>query len=56
MEKILNMFVVPFRLKEPLSWEDINAIRYHLFPEVRISGEYSQQQLNIGSSLRKEKI
>ncbi|SDN61506.1 nuclease-related domain-containing DEAD/DEAH box helicase [Bacillus sp. OK048] len=40
MEKILNMFVVPFRLKEPLSFEDINAIRYHLFPEVRISAEY----------------
>ncbi|MGG1674282.1 3'-5' exonuclease [Neobacillus sp. NRS-1170] len=40
MEKILNMFVVPFRLKEPLSIEDINAIRYHLFPEVRISAEY----------------
>ncbi|WP_273127604.1 3'-5' exonuclease [Bacillus weihaiensis] len=42
MEKILNMFVVPFRLKEPLSIEDINAIRYHLFPEVRISAEYKQ--------------
>lgn len=40
MEKILNMFVVPFRLKESLSIEDINAIRYHLFPEVRISAEY----------------
>ena len=40
MEKILNMFVVPFRLKEPLSIEDINAIRYHLFPEVRISAEF----------------
>jgi hypothetical protein len=40
MEKILNMFVVPFRLKETLSIEDINAIRYHLFPEVRISAEY----------------
>ena len=40
MEKILNMFVVPFRLKEPLSFEDINAIRYHLFPEVRISAEF----------------
>jgi hypothetical protein len=42
MEKILNMFVVPFRLKEPLSFEDINAIRYHLFPEVRISAEFKQ--------------
>ena len=40
MEKILNMFVVPFRLKESLSMEDINAIRYHLFPEVRISVEF----------------
>lgn len=40
MEKILNMFVVPFSLKESLSIEDINAIRYHLFPEVRISAEY----------------
>jgi len=40
MEKILNMFVVPFRLREPLSMEDINAIRYHLFPEVRISAEF----------------
>ncbi|WP_026575710.1 3'-5' exonuclease [Bacillus sp. UNC438CL73TsuS30] len=40
MEKILNMFVVPFRLREPLSTEDINAIRYHLFPEVRISAEF----------------
>ncbi|MCM3691477.1 3'-5' exonuclease [Neobacillus niacini] len=40
MEKILNMFVVPYRLKDSLSIADINAIRYHLFPEVRISAEY----------------
>src|SRR4051812_14995839 len=40
MEKILNMFVVPFRLREPLTMEDIDAIRYHLFPEVRISAEF----------------
>lgn len=40
LEKILNMFVVPYRLREPLSIEDINAIRYHLFPEVRISAEF----------------
>jgi hypothetical protein len=40
MEKILNMFIVPYRLKEPLSFDDINAIRYHLFPEVRISAEF----------------
>jgi hypothetical protein len=40
IEKILNMFVVPHRLKANLSLDDINAIRYHLFPEVRISAEY----------------
>ncbi len=40
MEKIMNMFIVPYRLKDPLSTEDINAIRYHLFPEVRISAEF----------------
>lgn len=39
-EKILNMFIVPFRLKQPLEYTDINAIRYHLFPEVRISAEF----------------
>jgi hypothetical protein len=39
-EKILNMFVVPFRLREPLSMDEINCIRYHLFPEVRISAEF----------------
>jgi superfamily I DNA and RNA helicase len=40
MEKILNMFVVPFRLRESLTMEEINCIRYHLFPEVRISAEF----------------
>ncbi|MFD0048952.1 3'-5' exonuclease [Actinomycetes bacterium NPDC127524] len=40
MEKILNMFVVPFRLREPLTFQEINSIRYHLFPEVRISAEF----------------
>lgn len=39
MEKLFSMFVVPFQLKEPLSQEDINRIRYHLFPEVRIGAE-----------------
>ncbi|AGK53641.1 NERD domain-containing protein [Bacillus sp. 1NLA3E] len=51
MEKILNMFVVPYRKKEPLSVEDINAIRYHLFPEVRISAEYSRVEGSL-STLR----
>ncbi|MFB1081666.1 3'-5' exonuclease [Jeotgalibacillus sp. JSM ZJ347] len=40
IEKILNMFTVPYRLREPLSKADIDAIRYHLFPEVRISAEF----------------
>lgn len=39
-EKIMNMFIVPFRLKEPLNDEDIKRIRFHLFPEVRISAEF----------------
>ncbi|AZV41716.1 nuclease-like protein [Peribacillus asahii] len=41
-EKITNMFTVPYRLREPLTKEDMDAIRYHLFPEVRISAEYKQ--------------
>ncbi|WP_153730441.1 3'-5' exonuclease [Sporosarcina obsidiansis] len=42
IEKISNMFVVPYRLREPLGKEEIDAIRYHLFPEVRISAEFKQ--------------
>ncbi len=34
------MFVVPYRLRTPLTKEEIDAIRYHLFPEVRISAEF----------------
>lgn len=41
-EKIADMFIVPYRLREPLSKEEIDAIRYHLFPEVRISAEFRQ--------------
>ncbi|SLK35682.1 UvrD/REP helicase [Mycobacteroides abscessus subsp. abscessus] len=40
VEKITNMFVVPYRLRNNLNIYDINAIRYHLFPEVRISAEF----------------
>jgi hypothetical protein len=32
--------MVSFHLREPLSYEEINAIRYHLFPEVRINAEF----------------
>lgn len=42
IEKITNMFVVPYRLKTPLLKEEIDAIRYHHFPEVRISAEFKQ--------------
>src|SRR5690625_2499594 len=42
MEKLTNMFIVPFRLKEPLSKDEIDHIRFILFPEVRISAEYTK--------------
>ncbi|MBY0121470.1 nuclease-related domain-containing DEAD/DEAH box helicase [Bacillus sp. S/N-304-OC-R1] len=41
-EKIYNMFIVPYRLQTPLGKEELDAIRYHLFPEVRISAEFKQ--------------
>ncbi|NMH68046.1 AAA family ATPase [Bacillus sp. RO3] len=42
IEKIVNMFTIPYRLQEPLTKEEMDAIRYHLFPEVRISAEFKQ--------------
>ncbi|RDI38000.1 3'-5' exonuclease [Falsibacillus pallidus] len=42
IEKILNMFSVPYRLREPLTKGEIDTIRFHLFPEVRISAEFKQ--------------
>ncbi|MDQ0158195.1 3'-5' exonuclease [Alkalibacillus salilacus] len=42
IEKLMNMFKVNFRLREPLPQADIDAIRHKLFPEVRISGEFKQ--------------
>ncbi|WFR62790.1 3'-5' exonuclease [Paenibacillus amylolyticus] len=39
IEKLLHMFTVPTRNRYSLTNEDIQAIRYHLFPEVRISAE-----------------
>ncbi|WP_066300228.1 3'-5' exonuclease [Bacillus sp. FJAT-29937] len=41
-DKICNMFIVPYRLRTPLGKEELDAIRYHLFPEVRISAEFRQ--------------
>lgn len=40
MEKIQGMFTVWSPRKNVLSNEDIQAIRFHLFPEVRISAEF----------------
>jgi len=40
LERMLDMFTVPFHEKQMLGEDDIKAIRYHLFPEVRISAEY----------------
>lgn len=37
-KKLSEMFAVSFPLQVPLSEEEIKRIRYHLFPEVRISG------------------
>ncbi|MGD6957249.1 3'-5' exonuclease [Rossellomorea aquimaris] len=42
IEKIVNMFTIPYRLQKPLTKEEMDAIRYHLFPEVRISAEFKQ--------------
>ncbi len=42
IEKIVNMFTIPYRLQNPLTKEEMDAIRYHLFPEVRISAEFKQ--------------
>lgn len=59
MEKLLSMFTVPFQLKQPLSDEEINRIRYHLFPEVRIGaekGEYTPYQDDILLSLHDIKV
>ncbi|MDO3408377.1 3'-5' exonuclease [Saccharibacillus sp. CPCC 101409] len=40
LERMLGMFSIPFHDNQLLSHEDIKAIRYHLFPEVRISAEF----------------
>ncbi|MED4599804.1 3'-5' exonuclease [Paenibacillus validus] len=40
MDKIRGIFTVWNRRKDLLTSEDIQAIRFHLFPEVRISAEF----------------
>ncbi|MFD1884442.1 3'-5' exonuclease [Paenibacillus wenxiniae] len=38
-ERMSNMFPIPFHQRQWLSEEDMTAIRYHLFPEVRIRAD-----------------
>lgn len=52
LEKIQNMFAIKFNFREPLNEEEIRAIRYHLFPEVRISA----RQVEVPSPHYEEKI
>lgn len=40
LERMLGMFNFPFHPNQLLNAEDVKAIRYHLFPEVRISAEF----------------
>ncbi|WP_107724889.1 3'-5' exonuclease [Desmospora activa] len=43
-QKLARMFTVSFTLEEPLTPLDIQRIRFHLFPEVRISGKSKKVQ------------
>lgn len=43
LDKIRNMFSIRFKW-EPLSNSDITAIRYHLFPEVRIAAKVETEE------------
>ncbi|EMR07344.1 DNA-dependent helicase II [Bhargavaea cecembensis DSE10] len=42
IERICGLSSMTFTLREPLNREEIDAIRYHLFPEVRISAEFRE--------------
>ncbi|SIT66096.1 3'-5' exonuclease [Edaphobacillus lindanitolerans] len=42
IEKIYSIAGMAFPLRDPLGRREIDAIRYHLFPEVRISAEYRE--------------
>ena len=43
MEKIYSMFTIPFKLNEKLTYDEMNRIRFHLFPEIRISAEKGER-------------
>lgn len=42
IEKIHALSSMTFPLREPLGRQEIDSIRYHLFPEVRISAEFRE--------------
>ncbi|AET60102.1 superfamily I DNA/RNA helicase [Paenibacillus terrae HPL-003] len=42
MEKLFSMFTIQSKRRYTLTDEDIQAIRFHLFPEVRISAEFKE--------------
>ncbi|MET3209197.1 UNVERIFIED_CONTAM: superfamily I DNA and RNA helicase [Paenibacillus sp. PvR008] len=42
MEKLFGMFTLQSKRRYTLTDEDIQAIRFHLFPEVRISAEFKE--------------
>ncbi|MET3575202.1 3'-5' exonuclease [Bhargavaea ullalensis] len=42
VEKIYAMAEMMFPLRDPLTPNEVDAIRYHLFPEVRISAEFRE--------------
>ncbi|MGO4949090.1 3'-5' exonuclease [Paenibacillus sp. DRB1-1] len=42
MEKLFGMFTIQSKRRYTLTDEDIQAIRFHLFPEVRISAEFKE--------------
>ncbi|WP_411347225.1 3'-5' exonuclease [Paenibacillus sp. WLX2291] len=43
LERMTSMFPHPFHQRQWLSEDDMKAIRYHLFPEVRISADIRQR-------------
>ena len=43
LNKIQNMFPIRFKYWEPLGEDDVRAIRYHLFPEIRISSQVKEE-------------
>jgi hypothetical protein len=45
LDKIHNMFTFPHKNRTYLAQDDIKTIRYHLFPEIRISSELKESDV-----------